>query len=309
MGIGVEFCGVQLKSPLVLPSGVYVAKGAFVDSIEAGMGAITTKSVSVDKRVGNPFPRLARYGDYGYLNSVGLANPGIEAGSLEIAQLVRDSRTPIIASIVGFKMTDFDVLTARIVEANPAMIEVNLSCPNVEAEMGAKPWATDAKMSETAIRRVKKSSGKIPVVAKLSPNVSNIVDIAKAVVEAGADGICAINSLGPGLLIDIEKKKAFLGAGAGGMTGPAIFPIALRNVFDIHKNLPKVPIIGMGGVSKWEDAVAMIEVGATAVGVGSSIYMHKKKFGLITEVNRGISAFMKQHKIESLDELRGTYKG
>lgn len=308
MNLSVEYCGVKLESPLVLPSGVYVAYGAFMEALSAGIGAVTTKSVSVEKRLGNPYPRLARYKEFGYLNSVGLANPGIAEGSEEIAKLVRDSRAPIIASIVGFKMADFEVLTTRMVKASPSIIEVNLSCPNVEAEMGAKPWATDTKMSEQAIKAVKKYSGEIPVIAKLSPNVANIVDIAKAVVNAGADGICAINSVGPGLLIDVEKKKALLGAGAGGMTGPMIFPLALRCVYDIHKNLPKVPIIGMGGVSSWEDVVAMIEVGATAVGIGSSIYQAKNKFGLITDINKGINRFMVDHKIESLDQLRGTYK-
>ena len=309
MKLSVSFCGKTFESPTVIPSGVYVAHGAFLEAVNAGVGAVTTKSVSVEKRLGNPYPRLIPYKNLGYLNSVGLANPGIKEGSSEIAKLVKESRAPVIASIVGFKMADFETLVRGVVKANPAMIEVNLSCPNVEAETGAKPWATDAKMSEEAIKRVKKYSGKIPVIAKLSPNVANIVTIAKAVVLAGADGICAINSLGPGLLIDIGKKKALLGAGSGGVTGPAIFPIALRNVFDIHKNLPDIPIIGMGGVSTWQDVVAMIEVGATLVGIGSSIYMSKKKFGLITEINEGLIKFMKDNKIKNLEELRGTYKG
>lgn len=309
MDLSVEICGVKLKSPTVVPSGVYVAHGAFMEAIEAGVGAITTKSTSVEPRKGNPFPRLVRFGDYGYLNSVGLANPGIEKGSLEITQLVRDSSVPVIASIVGFRITDFDILVPKIVGTGVSIIEVNLSCPNVEAETGAKPWATDPKMSWAAIKRVKKLSGSVPVIAKLSPNVTNIVDVARAVINAGADGICAINSVGPGLLIDIEKKKSLLGAGPGGVTGPAIFPIALRSVFEIHKQFPDVPIIGMGGVACWEDAIAMIEVGATAIGVGSSMYLSDKKFGLITKINAGIKKFMGEHKIKSLDKLRGSFKG
>lgn len=300
MKLSVNLCGVKLESPTVLASGIVTTYPALIAASKSGVGAITTKSISPQPREGNPAPVVIRF-DHGVMNSVGLRNSGIEKSKAEILEFLKKVDVPVIASIVSFHMKDFGPLTAEMVSIKPKILEVNLSCPNVDNEFG-KPFATDAVSSEKAIKLVKKHSGKVPVFAKLSPNVANIVEIAKAVEAGGADGITAINSVGPGFLIDIKTRKARLGAKYGGVTGPAIFPVALRCVNEIYKNV-KLPIIGMGGVMTAEDAIAMIMAGATVVGVGSALYY--KGLKVFKEINEGLIDFMKKEKIKSLKEIRG----
>lgn len=298
--LSVNLCGVKLESPTVLASGIVTTYPALIAASKSGVGALTTKSICIAPREGNPAPVVVRY-EQGVLNSVGLRNSGIEKSKEEIKDLKKNIKVPVIASIFATQIKDFAKLTEEMVSIKPDFLEINLSCPNVEHEFG-RPYATDCVLSEKAIKEVKKYSKKIPVFAKLSPNVCNLVDIAKAVEAGGADGITAINSVGPGLLIDVKTRKAKLGAKYGGVTGPAIFPLALRCVNEIYKSV-KLPIIGMGGVMTAEDAIAMIMAGATVVGVGSALYY--KGLKVFKEINDGLVDFMKKEKIKSLKEIRG----
>lgn len=265
-----DFCGVTFPTPLVLASGIVASpEGLLACARERGIGGITSKSVSIEPRAGHPTPVVVPYSS-GFINSVGLKNPGLKQAVQDIKKMKLKSKVPVIASIVAFQLSEFYPLAHEIAKAKPDLIEVNLSCPNVDDE-GGKPYATDALLSALAIQEVKQAVKTIPIVAKLSPNVIDIKEIARAVVDAGADAISAINTVGPGLLIDLKTRKPKLGHGVGGISGASIKPLALRIVRDIATSV-SVPIIGMGGVRSGLDALEMIAVGATLVGIGSAMY-------------------------------------
>lgn len=295
------FCNKQFSSPLVSVSGIVVELSQNLKLAQLkGVGGITTKSVSILPREGNPIPRVASY-DVGYINSVGLKNPGVEKGIQEIKILNKQTKKYIIASIVCFKLEEFSILAKKVASAKPDFIEINLSCPNVEDEFG-RPFATDPLLSAIAVLKIIKVVKNIPIIAKLSPNVPDIKKIAYAVEEAGVDAISAINTVGPGMLIDYKKRKPILGNRVGGVSGPAIKPIALKCVNDIYKAV-KIPIIGLGGVSNGKDAIEMIMAGATLVGVGSAVYKYGQKvFDTILEEMKAICV---EEKIKSLKDIRG----
>jgi len=295
------FCQVAFSSPLVSVSGIVVELAQNIKLAQIkGVGGITTKSISILPREGNPIPRVASYG-IGFINSVGLKNPGMDKATKEIIFLKKATKKPIIASIVCFKMEEFPILAGKVASVKPDFIELNLSCPNVEDEFG-RPFATDPLLSAIAVFKVKKVVKNIPIIAKLSPNVSDIKKVAHAVEEAGVDAISAINTVGPGMLIDIKKRKPILGNRVGGVSGPAIKPIALKCVNDIYKTV-KVPIIGLGGVSNGKDALEMIMAGATLVGIGSAIYQKGQQVfdNIISEMEK----ICEEEKITSLKNIRG----
>ena len=247
-------------------------------------------------------PRLWKY-DHGMLNSVGLRNPGIEKAALEIKDFIDlyKNKSVIIPSFFSTNIAEFVDLVQKIVPLNPEFIELNLSCPNTVDEMG-EALGMDKGGAGKVLKAVKKVSGKIPVLAKLSPNVDDIADIAKECEAEGADGIVAINSVGPGMVINIKTRKPYLGNKEGGVTGPGILPVAVRCVYDIYKAV-KIPIIGMGGVSKWQDVVEIMLAGATLVGVGTATYY--KGMGIYDQLKKELSAYLEENKIKSLSELIG----
>jgi len=299
----VDLCGIRLRNPLVLASGVLGTEPGILHRVGlAGAGAVTSKSCSLLPRKGHPNPTVLDWGP-GLINAVGLANPGVE----EEVRILREARerlagegVAIFASIVAGTVEEFAEVARRVSEAEPDLIEVNISCPNVISEFGE--LFAHRPESAAAVTRAVKEATDIPVSVKLSPNVADIVSIAQAVAEAGADAITAINTVGPGMVIDVESGRPFLSNREGGLSGPAIRPVAVRCVYRIAQAVD-VPVIGTGGVMRGRDVVEMVMAGATAVGVGSAVYWRGPEvFGeLLAEVRE----FLVSHRYGSLAEIRG----
>lgn len=301
--ISVDLCGCRLPNPTVLASGVLGLSHAVLGRVaRSGAGAVTTKSCSLRPRPGYPNPTILHWGP-GLINAVGLSNPGVEVMVEEIQEakaLLKPLGVPVIASIFADTIYDFGTITRFISEAEPDIIEVNVSCPNLD-DRYQQMFAADPYVSAQVTRRVKRYTD-APVLVKLSPNVTHIAKIAEAVVEAGADGITAINSVGPGLILDVETRRPVLAHGTGGLSGPAIRPVAVRCVHDICRAVD-VPVVATGGVSSGRDIVEMLLVGATAVGIGSAI--QHRGIRVFEEASRELEAYMRAHGHNSLASLRG----
>jgi len=268
-----SLCGVDLPNPLILASGILGTEAELMARVaRSGAGAVTAKSCSLEPRVGHPNPTVLAW-EHGLINAVGLANPGVEAEIEELARtraLLKPFGAALIASIFADTVDNYARVARRVVEAGPDLLEINISCPNVHDEFGT-PFAADADAAADVTAAVKSSVAScVPVLVKLSPNVHDIATIARAVAAAGADGITAINTL-PGMIIDVHARRPILANRTGGLSGPAIHPLAVRCVYEIFRAV-KLPIIGTGGVRSGRDAVAMIMAGATAVGIGSAVY-------------------------------------
>lgn len=266
--LSVEVCGVKLQNPVIPASGCFgygyeMNRFYPVDTL----GSISFKGTTLHPRFGNPLPRVAEcYA--GMINSVGLQNPGIDAViEKELPKLREVFHQPVIANISGFSVDEYRECCARIThEPQVKLIELNVSCPNVHG--GGIAFGTDTDTLGKLVKEVKKVCT-VPLIVKLSPNVTDIVSMAKAAVDNGADGLCLINTL-LGMRIDIKTRKPIIANKMGGFSGPAIFPIALRMVYQVRTALPDISIIGCGGVSRAEDIVEMIMAGADAVEIGSA---------------------------------------
>ena len=300
-------CSVTFPNPTVLASGILgLSENVFARLAKVGVGGITTKSCSLKPRAGWPNPTIVHWGE-GLINAVGLSNPGVEVMVEEIRaakKLLAPHGVPIIASIFANSIYEFGVIARYVSEAEPDLIEVNISCPNLDAQH-EEMFSSNAHVSAQVTRAVKRNVN-CPVAVKLSPNVDNIGGIAREVANAGADAICAINSLGPGLLLDIDTAKPILANKTGGVSGPAVRPIAVRCVRDICQALKnaKLPaqVIGTGGVTTARDAIEMILVGATCVGVGSAVY---RGLDVFREITDGLADYMARHDYRSVEEFRG----
>lgn len=303
LDLSVEICGVRLPNPMVLASGILgLSSEVFERLARSGVGAITTKSVSLQPRPGYKNPVIVDYGP-GLINAVGLSNPGVEVMVEEIRRAkerLAPLDVPVIASIFANTIYDFGTLARYISEAEPDLIEANISCPNIDARY-EQMFAASPYVSAQVTRRIKENTD-ISLIVKLSPNVEDIVVVAQAVVEAGADAISAINSLGPGMLINVETAQPVLSNRIGGVSGPAIRPIAVRCVYDICRTV-NVPVIGIGGVSSGRDVVEMLLVGAKAVGIGSAVNYHGIE--VFEKAIKGVKRYMRRHGYRSLDEFRG----
>jgi len=239
--------------------------------------------------------------EHGLLNAVGLSNPGAQAMANEIKAFRLRSSTPVIASVFGGSPEEFAEAAAIVAQAAPHLIEVNVSCPNVESEFGL-PFSLDFVATARITRLVKEAVGPIPVSVKLSPQASPISRLAAMCEDNGADAITAINTVGPGMLIDTGTMRPVLSNLSGGVSGPAVLPIAVRAVYEIYRSV-SIPIIGMGGVTNANDALQLIMAGAAAVGIGSGI--HYQGLAIFEEVCRGIRDFLDARRIPSLLLLRG----
>jgi dihydroorotate dehydrogenase (NAD+) catalytic subunit len=269
----VQLCGVLLPNPLILASGILGTEAELMARVaRSGAGAVTAKSCSLEPRAGHPNPTVLAW-EHGLINAVGLANPGVEAEIEELARtraLLEPLGVALIASVFADTVESFAHVAGRVVEAGPDLLEVNISCPNVHDEFGT-PFAADAAAAAEVTAAVKEAvAGRAPVLVKLSPNVRDIAEIARAVEIAGADGITAINTL-TGMVIDVHARRPILANRTGGLSGPAIRPLAVRCVYDIYRTVD-LPIVGTGGVSSGRDALEMVMAGATAVGIGSAVY-------------------------------------
>jgi dihydroorotate dehydrogenase (NAD+) catalytic subunit len=270
--LSVEFCGVSMKSPLVLASGIWGSCAeTLVRAARHGAGAVTAKSCSLEPRQGHSNPTVLDWGA-GLINAIGLSNPG----AVQVQQILRYAKAelmplgvPLIASVFGDSQKEFCDTVRIVAEAEADFIELNISCPNVESEFG-EPFALDPGAAAGVTRAVRGVyDGRLLV--KLSPNTHHIVEVARAVVDAGADGLTAVNTLGPGMIIDVHAQCPVLSNRVGGISGAALRPVAVRCVYEIAEALD-VPIIGTGGVSTGEEAMQMIMAGATVVGIGSVLY-------------------------------------
>lgn len=265
--LSVNLAGVRLDNPVIPASGTFGFGEEFKDLYDLDiLGAISFKGTTVAPRLGNPVPRIAECSS-GLINSVGLQNPGLDAVISEQLPRMRSFfHKPIIANISGFAVEEFVTLAERLSrEPQVEIIEVNVSCPNVHG--GGMSFGTDPKSAAEVTRSVKQVSAR-PVFVKLSPNVTDIVAVAKACEEAGADGICLINTL-LGMRIDIARRKPVIANKMGGFSGPAVFPVALRMVYQVSKAC-SIPVMGCGGVASADDVIEMMMAGATAVQVGAA---------------------------------------
>lgn len=305
-----SIAGVQLRNPTVLASGILGTTAHIMARVASeGAGAITSKSASIAERKGHSNPIVVDQLKSGWmLNAVGLSNPGIEEKAKEIEEyrkLVQEQKlnVPIIASVFASTAAEFGEAAEVISRAQPDAIELDESCPNVEDEYGSLFCLSEknvAKAVEEARARVPKST---PIFAKLSPDVPAIEKIALACVQAGAQGITAVNTAGPGMAIDIERAKPVLANRFGGLSGPALKPLAIRSVFRIRAALPEVPIIGTGGVFTGEDAIEMMMAGASAVGIGTAAYSRGP--GVFGKVSSEISEWLETHGYSSLKQIIG----
>ena len=297
----VSLCGLNLRNPLILASGIRGNNAnLLIRAAREGAGAVTSKSCSLKPREGHANPTMVG-SDSAYLNAIGLSNPGVDEEVHEIRRAVKEAGVPIIASIVAFSVEDFGSVAARISTAKPHMIEVDASCPNIE--QGGKMFSNYAE-DAAAVTRAVRAATKIPISVKLSPDVPNIGEIAAACVEEGADCITAINTMG-GMYVDAHARRGVLHNWFGGVSGPALKPIALKCVYSIRKAVgPSVPIIGTGGVTTGLDAVEMLMAGATCVGVGTAVVLRKNAF---RDIAKEVQQFMKQQhygKISDIPQLQ-----
>ncbi|MDC7126308.1 MAG: dihydroorotate dehydrogenase [Spirochaetales bacterium] len=302
-----DFLGVKLSSPLVLPAGVLDISFSSMKQVSVlGAGLVTTKSLSTQARKGHEGPVVTEV-EGGMLNAMGLCNPGIEAGIKEVHLLKEaaanddelSGNCPVNMSIFATDKEDFVSIAEKADKSEADFIELNLSCPNVMDEFGV-PLAASEQMVAEIISAVKNVTQK-PVIAKLSPNVTNFTKIAGAATDAGADALCMINTLGPGIDIDIEMAKPVLSNITGGMSGPCVKPIALRLVYECRKAGLNIPIIGMGGITNGRDAVQMLMAGADLVGVGTAVYYRGPE--VFRLINEELLSYLRRKGLDSFQSI------
>jgi len=295
--LSIELAGLRLANPTMLAAGILGLSSLSLKRIaEAGAGAAVTKSVGLKPRTGYANPTVVQT-DCGTLNAMGLPNPGIYYFAKEIRE-AKVIGCPIIVSVYGFSVEEFVEVAKKAEEAGAAALELNVSCPHVEktgSEIGQ-----DTKLLKAVVKAVKGEASK-PVFVKLTPNVTNIVESARAAEQGGADAITAINTV-RALAINAETAKPVLGNKIGGLSGPAIKSIALRCVYEIYREV-KVPVIGCGGVSDWRDAVEFMLAGATAVQVGTAIAF--KGLEVFQSINKGIEAYLETKGYQSVRNIVG----
>jgi dihydroorotate dehydrogenase (NAD+) catalytic subunit len=289
--------GIELRNPTILAAGVLgISAKTMKRVVDCGAGAVVTKSTGLEGRSGHPAPNIVEV-ESGLLNAMGLPNPGIKQMSVEISKLAKFG-IPVIASVYGFTPAEYAEVASRACSAGASAVELNVSCPNI-GQVGCQ-IGQDAEMVGKVTGAVKARVDR-PIFVKLSPNVTDIVEIGRSAERSGADGVTAINTLG-GMAIDIHAMMPILGADKGGLSGPVIKPIALRCVYDLYQSM-KIPIIGCGGITSWEDAVEFLLAGATSVQIGTGVMY--RGLSVFREVNDGIISYMKDKKFENIGQLIG----
>lgn len=297
MNLSVKIGNLELKNPVMGASGTFGFGREYEDFLDVNeIGAIVTKGVTPKPRAGNPGVRIAETPS-GMLNCIGLENPGVDAFIYDILPKIKKYNTAVIVNISAGSVEEYAEMAWRLDIDGVDAVEVNISCPNVKE--GGIVFGTDPKAA-AAVTYAVKTHTKKTVIVKLSPNVTDIVQMAKAVEEAGADAISMINTL-TGMAIDINTRKPLLGNITGGLSGPAVKPVALRMVWQVAKAV-NIPIIGMGGIASAEDAIEFLLAGATAVAVGAHNFIDPSALKVIAD---GIAEYMQKHNIEDVNELVG----
>lgn len=297
MNTEVKIAGVTFKNPVMTASGTFGSGMEYSDFVDLNrLGAVVTKGVANVPWEGNPTPRVAEvYG--GMLNAIGLQNPGIDVFIERDLAFLNKYDTNVIVNICGKTVEDYLEVVERLSDTDVSMLEINVSCPNVKEGAIAFGQKVDSLYDITS--QIKKKARQ-PVIMKLSPNVTDITELAKAAEAAGADALSMINTI-TGMKIDIHRKKFVLANKTGGMSGPAVKPVAVRMVYQTAQTV-KIPIIGMGGIGSAEDAIEFLLAGASAVAVGAMNFVNPYT---TVEVVEGIEAYMKQYGIENVTELIG----
>ena len=298
----VNLCGIEMDNPIIPASGTFGFGYEFAELYDINeLGTFSFKGTTKDPRFGNPTPRIAECYS-GMINAVGLQNPGVEKViSEELPKLKKCFHKPVMANVSGFAVEDYAYTCAKLdKEEQVGWLEVNVSCPNVHG--GGMSFGTNPEAAAEVTRVVKAVTTK-PVIIKLSPNVTDIVSIAKACEEAGADGISLINTL-LGMRIDLRTRKPVIANKMGGFSGPAIFPVAVRMVYQVA-NAVKIPVVGMGGVSTAEDVIEMMLAGATAVEVGAANLVNPYA---CRDIIRDLPRVMNKYGINNLNEIIGGVK-
>lgn len=298
--LSVKVAGVEFSNPLIAASGTFgfgMEYGEFYPL--SVLGGISCKGITLKRRDGNPPPRIAETPS-GMLNAVGLQNPGVDVFIREDLPWLKKQNTVIIANIAGNTIEEYCEMAEKLSETDVDMIELNISCPNVKH--GGVQFGTSCESVGNITAEVRKHCKK-PLIIKLSPNVTDIASIAQSAEANGADAISMINTL-TGMRIDINSRRPIIHNNTGGMSGPAVFPVAVRMVWQVA-NAVKLPIIGMGGISTWEDAVEMLIAGATALQIGTVLF--SDPYAPI-KISEGLNAFLDKNGIKSVTELTGTIK-
>ena len=298
----VNLCGIELDNPLIPASGTFGYGYEFAEFYDINMlGTFSFKGTTKDARFGNPTPRIAEC-PQGMINAVGLQNPGVEKViSEELPKLKKCFNKKVMANVSGFSVEDYAYTCEKLDKCEQiGWLEVNVSCPNVHG--GGMSFGTSPEAAAEVVRAVKKVTTK-PIIIKLSPNVTDIVAIAKACEEAGADGISLINTM-LGMRIDLKTKKPVIANKMGGFSGPAIFPVAVRMVYQVAQAV-NIPVVGMGGVSSAEDVIEMMLAGATAVEIGAANLVNPY---ICRDIINDLPRVMKKYNIENLSDIIGGVK-
>ena len=296
---GVTLCGLRLENPIIPASGTFGYGYEFAELYDINcLGTFSFKGTTHDMRLGNAQPRIAEMAS-GMLNAVGLQNPGVDAViAQELPKLQHVFHKPVMANVSGFSLDEYVEVCRKLDECEQVgWLEVNISCPNVHG--GGMSFGTDPKAAAAVTRAVKDAVRK-PVIVKLSPNVTSIAEIAKACEDAGADAVSLINTL-MGMRLDLKTKKPLLANQTGGMSGPAIFPLAVRMVWQVYEAI-SIPIVGMGGVSCAEDVLELMLAGATAVEVGAANLVNPYA---CRDIVRDLPQVMEKYSIEKLSDIIG----
>ena len=300
MNTKVSIAGVEFKNPITVSSGTFGSGIEYSDFVDLGrLGAVTTKGVANVPWEGNPTPRVAEVKS-GMLNAIGLQNPGVDTFVKRDIPFLRKYDTKIIVNVCGHEPKEYVEVVERLAEEDVDMLEINVSCPNVKA--GGITLGTNPESVESITKEIK-AKAKQPIIIKLSPNVTDITEIAKAAEAGGADSVSLINTI-TGMKIDVNRRKFVLANKTGGMSGPAVHPVAVRMVYQVA-NAVSIPIIGMGGVTDYEDALELIMAGATMVAVGTSNFNNPRT---TMEVIDGIENYMKNNNVLDIHELIGCVK-
>ena len=297
MNMSVNIAGVEWKNPVTVASGTFGSGAEYSEFTDLNkLGAVTTKGVANVPWAGNPTPRVAEvYG--GMLNAVGLQNPGIELFCKRDIPFLKQYDTKIIVNVCGHSTEEYVEVVKRLADEPVDMLEINISCPNVKE--GGIAFGQDPKAVEAITREMKKYA-KQSIIMKLSPNVTDITEMARAAEAGGADAVSLINTI-TGMKIDVNRRKFVLANKTGGMSGPAIHPVAVRMVYQTAQAI-KIPIIGMGGIMTAEDAIEMILAGATAISVGTANFVNPKT---TMEIVDGIKKYMEKYHVNDIKELVG----